>query len=504
MSPRQKARLVFFLALLLLISSGIGASFSILGLVNSTHWVTHTYEVKQSLSKIESLFALAGRTRATYVAAGDANARAQCESAIVALQAEIRLVTQTVSDNPVQYASATQLQLLVNRRVEVLIASMNAYAAGKTDPDQQLVYNAQSLELANNSAAVLGAMQRDEDRLLMERVQVSDRLFKVTIAVLSLMFLSSLILIGVHYRMLTAESAKREASEENARRVSAQLLRVQDHERRRFSRELHDGLGQTLAVVKWTLSSLLEKHPDDSSIAECVKSVDEAILGTRTISHLLHPPLLDEAGFESAARWFVEGFSQRSGIPVSLTIEDVGRLPRSVELALFRVLQESLTNIHKHSKSPRRKSRCGRRRRTSCCGSGILATGYQKRRWKISCRAERASGWGWPACAKEFGSRAGSSTSAPTATAPRSKLACRGRRGPASKANSPTVPLPKDFAFHKASHRPPRFMFRLFREATVHAVKREGPKPRQARCSGGSRRPTVFLQPFEHTCTCGR
>jgi signal transduction histidine kinase len=235
----------------------------------------------------------------------------------------------------------------------VLIASMNAYAAGKTDPDEQLVYNAQSLELANNSAAVLGAMQREEDRLLMERVQISDRLFKVTIAVLSLMFLSSLILIGVHYRMLTAEGAKREESEENARRVSAQLLRVQDHERRRFSRELHDGLGQTLAVVKWTLSSLLEKHPDDPSISECVKSVDEAILGTRTISHLLHPPLLDEAGFESAARWFVEGFSQRSGIPVSLTIEDVGRLPRSVELALFRVLQESLTNIHKHSKSPR-------------------------------------------------------------------------------------------------------------------------------------------------------
>jgi two-component system NarL family sensor kinase len=97
---------------------------------------------------------------------------------------------------------------------------------------------------------------------------------------------------------------------------------------------------------------LLEKNPDDPAIAECVKSIDEAILGTRTISHLLHPPLLDEAGFESAARWYVEGFSQRSGIPVSLTIKDAGRLPRSVELALFRVLQESLTNIHKHSKSP--------------------------------------------------------------------------------------------------------------------------------------------------------
>jgi two-component system, NarL family, sensor kinase len=106
-------------------------------------------------------------------------------------------------------------------------------------------------------------------------------------------------------------------------------------------------------VAKWTLSSLLEKSPGNQALAECVKSIDDAILGTRTISHLLHPPLLDEAGFESAARWYVEGFSQRSGIPVSLMINEVGRLPRSVELALFRVLQESLTNIHKHSKSPR-------------------------------------------------------------------------------------------------------------------------------------------------------
>src|SRR5271156_1167863 len=353
MSPRQKARLVFSLALVLLISSGVGASFSILGLVNSTKWVAHTYEVKESLSKIESLFALAGRTRAAYVASGDANALAQCQSAIATLETEIRKVMPTVSDNPVQRANAAQLQLLINMRVDVLTASMNLYAAGKTDPDEQLLFNARSLELAGDSAAVLATMQREEDRLLTERVQISDRLFKVTVAVLSLMFLSSLILIGVHYRMLHAEAEKREESEENARRVSAQLLRVQDHERRRFSRELHDGLGQTLAVVKWTLSSLLEKNPDDPSIAECVKSVDEAILGTRTISHLLHPPLLDEAGFESAARWYVEGFSQRSGIPVSLAIKDVGRLPRSVELALFRVLQESLTNIHKHSKSPR-------------------------------------------------------------------------------------------------------------------------------------------------------
>ena len=353
MSPRQKARLIFSLALLLLISSGIATSFSIVGLVNSTKWVAHTYDVKQSISKIGSVFALAGRTRARFVASGDASAREQYNSAITLLQAELQDAERDISDNPVQRENVAQLQLLVNKRIEVFTSSINTYISGKTDPDEQLLFNAQSLQLADDSNQVMSAMQDEEDRLLVERLRVSDRLFKVTVAVLSAMFLSSLILFVVHYRMLTAEGAKREESEENARRVSAQLLRVQDHERRRFSRELHDGLGQTLAVVKWTLSSLLEKHPDDPSIAECVKSVDEAILGTRTISHLLHPPLLDEAGFESAARWFVEGFSQRSGIPVSLTIQDAGRLPRSVELALFRVLQESLTNIHKHSKSPR-------------------------------------------------------------------------------------------------------------------------------------------------------
>jgi len=353
MSPRQKARLIFSLALLLLISSGIGASFSIWELVNSTKWVAHTYDVKQSLSKIESVFALAGRMRARFVASGEPGAREQYNSAISVLQAEIQDAERELSDNPVQRENVAHLQLLVNKRIEVFTGSIDIYASGRTDPNDQLIFNAQSLQLADDSNEVLSAMQNEEDRLLVERLRVSDRLFKVTVAVLSAMFLSSLILIVVHYRMLNAEGAKREESEENARRVSAQLLRVQDHERRKFSRELHDGLGQTLAVVKWTLSSLQEKHPDDPAIAECVKSVDEAILGTRTISHLLHPPLLDEAGFETAARWFVEGFSQRSGIPVTLTIEEVGRLPRSVELALFRVLQESLTNIHKHSKSPR-------------------------------------------------------------------------------------------------------------------------------------------------------
>jgi len=90
----------------------------------------------------------------------------------------------------------------------------------------------------------------------------------------------------------------------------------------------------------------------DPLLVECADILERAIAETRTLSHLLHPPLLDEAGFASAASWFVAGFSQRSGIPVSLDLPpDLQRLPDVIEIALFRVLQESLTNVHRHSRA---------------------------------------------------------------------------------------------------------------------------------------------------------
>jgi signal transduction histidine kinase len=127
-------------------------------------------------------------------------------------------------------------------------------------------------------------------------------------------------------------------------------LTLQDEERRKFARELHDSVGQHLAATKMALSLLLSKLPGDATLKDCLKLLDDSISETRTISHLLHPPLLDEAGLNSASRWFVEGFGKRSGIATNLEIRDgENRLPESVELVLFRVLQESLTNVHRHS-----------------------------------------------------------------------------------------------------------------------------------------------------------
>jgi signal transduction histidine kinase len=171
----------------------------------------------------------------------------------------------------------------------------------------------------------------------------------------------ALALFSLHYRLLSQElTARRKAeliardSEESMRRLTARLLQLQDEERRKFSRELHDSLGQYLAGVKMNIDMFSNSQPPDKLLTEAVYLLDQAISETRTISHLLHPPLLDEAGFTSAAKWYVDGFAQRSGIDVKADLPDtdgVDRMPKPVELGLFRVLQESLTNIHRHSGS---------------------------------------------------------------------------------------------------------------------------------------------------------
>ncbi len=136
--------------------------------------------------------------------------------------------------------------------------------------------------------------------------------------------------------------------------LTHRLLKVQDEERRKLARDLHDTTGQTLAALKIAVSQLKETCKEMSAalpLVSCVEQMaDQAIAEIRTLSYLLHPPLLDEVGFACAAEWYIEGFAKRSGINVQAEItEPRERLPRNVEIALFRVLQESLTNVHRHS-----------------------------------------------------------------------------------------------------------------------------------------------------------
>jgi PAS domain S-box-containing protein len=145
------------------------------------------------------------------------------------------------------------------------------------------------------------------------------------------------------------------------RHLSSKLIHVQDEERRRIARELHDSVGQYLAALGMGLSRLENGNASKSPevLAECRQLLDRCMSETRTLSYLLHPPLLDEAGFASAATNYVEEFSRRSKIETEISLDLPDRLPADTEILLFRVLQESLTNIHRHSGSDRAKIRAG-------------------------------------------------------------------------------------------------------------------------------------------------
>src|SRR5580704_9818471 len=138
------------------------------------------------------------------------------------------------------------------------------------------------------------------------------------------------------------------------RRLSNRMMTLQDEERRRIAREIHDGLGQELAAAKMILDGILAKDSSPSmrqASLEASQLVDRASQQVRTISHLLHPPLLDEVGLVSALRWFLEGLSERSGIRMALEVDppDPGRLKSELETAIFRIVQEALTNMFRHS-----------------------------------------------------------------------------------------------------------------------------------------------------------
>jgi signal transduction histidine kinase len=139
--------------------------------------------------------------------------------------------------------------------------------------------------------------------------------------------------------------------------LTARLLHLQDEERRRIARELHDSVGQSLAALNMNLSSLgvdLERLAKaTSTVSDSTALVNDMTEDIRTISYLLHPPLLDEAGLASALKMYIQGFTERSKITVELQFPDqFDRLPRDLETTIFRLVQESLTNIHRHSGSP--------------------------------------------------------------------------------------------------------------------------------------------------------
>jgi signal transduction histidine kinase len=354
MSSSRKARVAFALALFLLFLSGLAAGSLIIRLYSSEALIRHTYDVEVALGDLETSLTSMGRNRVAYISSGSSESLRDFTDAEKEVGVVVARIRQLTSDNPAQQKLCDQLAANANERIAVAQASVDLRTQNRSDPGKQFELTAAVARTTFGTAAIAQQMRGNEDALLQERSRLSQLLFTALPGILAVSFALSAAMFWLHYYMLNRELQERRGAENQLRRLSMQLMRVQDEERRRFARELHDELGQNL-VGAHMMAEALSASDGKPQIAELSTLLADLLSRVRTLSYLFHPPLLEDAGFYSAANWLIEGFASRVGIAISANIpnQPERRLDRAVELTLYRVLQESLNNIYRHSKSSR-------------------------------------------------------------------------------------------------------------------------------------------------------
>jgi signal transduction histidine kinase len=342
-----------------IIALGAVAYFTERGIVVGRDWVIHTYQVRSQLSdlQVEVMRAQAGETAS--VLTSDTSQLPQSREQFGLARQSVDSLRKLTTDNRRQQQRLDQLGLMLQQHAALLDASRNSkdvrVQLSATERKRQEEIAGQQKQIA----LIVKSMQDEEESLLEQRLQAWDYLFTRNVLMLGLAFAVVTLMLAYNFRLLVAEVARTKNTEERSRAnaesyrlMSARILELQDSERRRIARELHDSVGQYLAGLKINLNQLETGVRIDAPrlLRETLELTDFAIQEVRTISHLLHPPLLEELGFLPAARWYVDEYGKRSQVKVSLRIDEpIARLPRGVEIALFRVLQESLTNVYRHA-----------------------------------------------------------------------------------------------------------------------------------------------------------
>jgi len=182
----------------------------------------------------------------------------------------------------------------------------------------------------------------------------SGELLRHSVVLLGALLLLALVCAALTVCLTIGLLRRMDSQSSELSRVSWHMLENQETAARRFSHELHDELGQSLTAAKANLLALKSDVPGDGRrLADCVHLLDGAIQNVRELSHLLHPTILDDFGLDAAVRWLAEGFTTRTGIEVSYRSEFNGRLPEEIETHLFRICQEALTNVARHSGASR-------------------------------------------------------------------------------------------------------------------------------------------------------
>jgi signal transduction histidine kinase len=351
-----------FLAFVLLAIAGFIAYVTVARMEESRDQVLHTYQVRGLLKDLRSgIF----ESHAQFDLFRLSNNAKEVADLDFLLQNEVALVAETkqlTADNPIQQVRLDQLHQLLQQDINQLHACVTQQSCLTVGSSERGDLMAEVSGRRRKLSQMLREMENTEEALLQARLRTWRRLFSRLVVTLIGCFGLALVLLFYNFNLLFNEIQRRKEQEdlekrntESFRLLSARILELQDVERRKIARELHDSVGQFLAGLKLNLGRLQRRSAEGGAenqglLTETIELTDRAIGEVRTISYLLHPPLLDELGFHSAARWYVEGFAKRSGIEVQLHLSEISdRLPKEIELALFRVLQESLTNVHRHA-----------------------------------------------------------------------------------------------------------------------------------------------------------
>ena len=352
-------RVVLVISVVVIVATGAVTILTDREAMANRAWALHSYEIRHELSLLNVARAEARAVAFDPLLRSDSERKQALDEQVAAMRRIVAHLNELSRDNPRQLARLARIAPLVDQQAaqlnDCLVAKACANAAGSVLKEVQ----ERQSELNN----LIAAMDGEERQLLGGRLHTWNMLFQSSLIPIAVACAVALFLLFYSFRLLNAEVAARREMEqlalENAesyRALSARILELQDIERRKIARELHDSVGQFLAGLKMSLGQAAPRKvhvaEPDKWISETMELIDRAIGEIRTISHLLHPPLLDELGFEATTRWYAEEFAKRSGTQVTLHIDEIAqRLPKGVELALFRVLQESLTNVHRHAEA---------------------------------------------------------------------------------------------------------------------------------------------------------
>lgn len=325
-------------------------------------WLGSTFEVKSELSNVELDREVLHRYGEEAAEGASGEAEAQLQSAADALRQSLVRLHQLTRDDAPQQELLGQLEPITEHHIQELRATARRLPTGSAAHLAGVETKAE-LEEDATITRIIGEINTRETRLLAVQQGAWDRDFRRNIAVLAFAVGACLVLLITNMHLLRVDARSSRAAAEHIREsadsyraLSARIIGLQDAERRRIGRELHDTVGQSLAALRMNLDQISAARkaagPVEPLVAECLDLVRTTTQDVRTISHLLHSPLLDVVGFAAAARNYLQQFEKRSGIKVNVNVPEDLRLPsKEAELVLFRVLQESLTNVHRHAQA---------------------------------------------------------------------------------------------------------------------------------------------------------